>query len=1017
MTSSEQKKILAPYEEGEIQRRLLQLNVDAGPKSDDVSYAFRAAASVLAAVNPITLRAMGEVGEKANALVILPLLQPAHPAEKNEGFPWTLSRDERRSALRLLRSRSALIAALAANEGTRRPLTVLQKTLTAAIHGEFEDIAQAGSEQLANLEPELLAALLITADWLEATEVVDSLPRIWDLQTALDRRRDRDALQALASRVFTGREKESKQIKTHLDSTDSRILWISAAGGTGKSALIANTLLAWASAGNRGIRVDLDHSHVRPERPTTLLVEAAKQLLRQEPRLKSQFLEFVEHSQWSAFEETNIQFESRQSGYSSAHLVQQFISILSQFCSEDNRVALCIDTFEEAQFLGVPVEERLLRMLMQLTEVPGLRVIVSGRAGPMSSRLTSDVFDLLHLQELPISAAESLLKKMLLEINPNKVVDQVVVQSAVSQLGGNPLTLRLAARLLAEENLGDIHDFSGIRKEALQSQLYSRVLSHLHDETVRRLAMPGLTVRRITPDIIRHVLAVPCGLTVTDDNQANDLFTKLARENTLVDREGDMLVHRQDIRRVMIAAMPSSLEATVSEIDRRGAEWWANQVGGVARAEEIYHRLRLGHMPAEITWDSSAAVYLRNALEEFPVGSMPRMWLGDKLGVIFDSAEWSQATQEEWELQTGLEAQRLLDAHLPEDVLEVLARRKDRLRSSSLFAIETRALLALGKPLEALRVAREGLGESESDVNPIAIDLLKLIALIEERLGNPGPAVEASKRAVQIAGKQNDVLLQLSAHLRLFRSQRNANVPTTEPSRQFAKSIAEKAGPSLLISNPDILRELAAELGDLNTEFLKWAISVLDEAIQSAGPIRTVRLLEELRVVSEVEAQTLLLSDSRELAKVAKSRVAEQIYKDDSSQVTVVVQQFLREATDAILLRDLTDWSRARHSMQTPRSSTADGDLRNVVEQYIKRLPQDSIERIARYGAGIEQSNRQFQKRSSSEIADELIDRASRSGNLAKLIAQIESSVAHVLPNEDLTILKNAREMIEKKEP
>jgi hypothetical protein len=81
--------------------------------------------------------------------------------------------------------------------------------------------------------------------------------------------------------------------------------------------------------------------------------------------------------------------------------------------------------------------------------------------------------------------------------------------------GGNPLTLRLAAELYRREPAGVdqflAEDFAKkLFAERRDAYLFERILKHIHDLGVRALALPGLVLRRITPDLIREVLAGPC---------------------------------------------------------------------------------------------------------------------------------------------------------------------------------------------------------------------------------------------------------------------------------------------------------------------------------------------------------------------------------------------------------------------------------------------------------------------------------------------------------------------------
>src|SRR5690348_9699275 len=101
------------------------------------------------------------------------------------------------------------------------------------------------------------------------------------------------------------------------------------------------------------------------------------------------------------------------------------------------------------------------------------------------------------------------------------------IERVVAVVGRNPLSLRLAADLLVRakaEQLGDEEMWRRVGDQVVQGRLYERIALHIHDEEVRRLAIPGLVLRYVTPELIRNVLAAPCGV---DPNEADRLFDAL----------------------------------------------------------------------------------------------------------------------------------------------------------------------------------------------------------------------------------------------------------------------------------------------------------------------------------------------------------------------------------------------------------------------------------------------------------------------------------------------------------
>jgi len=158
------------------------------------------------------------------------------------------------------------------------------------------------------------------------------------------------------------------------------------------------------------------------------------------------------------------------------------------------------------------------------------------------------------------------------------VRDEGLAHRLADLCGGIPLSLKLAATLLAKDPDALRADGGSAfgttlmhaSDEALQGQLYGRVLDHIADERVRRLAHPGLVLRRITPEVILEVLDGPCELGLTTMAEAHALFDALRRETSLVtvDDTDEALVHRSDLRRVMLKLLGASEPALVERIRR-----------------------------------------------------------------------------------------------------------------------------------------------------------------------------------------------------------------------------------------------------------------------------------------------------------------------------------------------------------------------------------------------------------------------------------------------------------------
>src|SRR6185503_17466688 len=119
--------------------------------------------------------------------------------------------------------------------------------------------------------------------------------------------------------------------------------------------------------------------------------------------------------------------------------------------------------------------------------------------------------------------------------------------------------------------------------------------------------------------------------------------------------------------------------AVVQAINQAAVNYYRPLPGDIARAEEIYHLLRLGTAETVLDsrWVPGAARHLQGALEEVP--AQQRLWLADKLNVTLEKSVRETASQERWESQAFRSANRFLESRLPKKALEVVQERKTRL--------------------------------------------------------------------------------------------------------------------------------------------------------------------------------------------------------------------------------------------------------------------------------------------------------------------------------------------------
>jgi hypothetical protein len=762
----------------------------------------------------------------------------------------------RREALRALGDRATMEEALGCN--SPRPDTPLQHALKRLIAGEAVDPEV--------LSREAAAAMLVAVRWLDG--ILPHLPERVAIERALARRDLIEQIERLAvGDEFVGRAQELAQLRASLGPTPSgpgQLLLLRGPGGIGKSALAARAVQPEVAAGTLVLWLDFDRTLLDPRRPFSLIREMIRQLAALLPELDLHRLARLSE-RWEAesAEASDYIASGRSLSFLASNAAQALRPILERL---KRRVLLVVDTFEEVQVQGLEAEHATVLVLGKLSaELPGLVVLLCGRAEPRVSGIEEMVLD-----ELAAGEALELLHRLV-----GDAWGPAVPQIA-RELGGNPLLLRFAARIIRAEGARTLVSPEGIaqlraaiREQRLWSMLYGRILTHLHTENARRLAFPGLVLRLITPVVIAEVLAIPCALDLAAPGAAREAYDDLASEITLVipDPASGGLRHRPDVRRLMLDTLLSFVDPnTVVAIDRGAVEYWSRQAGPVARAEEIYHRLRLGE-PREVLdshWNEAAAPYLTDALEELP--ARERLWLAERLGATVDPALRREADLADWEAQAALIAESCLRAGDAAQALAVLHERSERRPGGTLPLLELEALRALGRvagvaEARALAERARALAEHEAlralaaGKVANAAELWLGASLVTESVGMLEDALSLTMQAERAAAPLGDRRLRLRAlvtRIRLLRKLGETRDPERHELLREARLLADREMLRRLDAQPTLLYEIVAELGHLDAEILKSGIAKVGlETRSRAERERLVEAMVELGASQE----------------------------------------------------------------------------------------------------------------------------------------------------------------------
>ncbi|MFY7925670.1 MAG: hypothetical protein ACOVN5_07655 [Aquidulcibacter sp.] len=391
------------------------------------------------------------------------------------------------------------------------------------------------------------------------------------------------------------------------------VLLVSGVGGSGKSALLAEFARRHRRRFVRDFPViwlDFDRAALASATGIGLTLEFARQLALAVPSLMDPLEDFrkdlserYDHS----LDEDVGNFSLVSSRQSEIWSLWKHHGLAKKL--EHLPLILVLDTIEEIMIRDDGRIDQLVRWIDALGQegcMVGVRTILSGRA--LDGRVTWS-FGLravqIQLADLhPISAVR-LLERMLSDAPFS--LNAVPSPQLIERYGGNPLTLKILARHLNTEGLDGAFDMlegddAPLRAEMAQRYLYTRILGRIRTDypELVRIAHPGLVLRRVTPQIIREVLAGPCDLGEIDQNRATQLFDALSRQVWLVEGAdgGRVVRHRRDLRRLVIAAMSDADRAAARQIHISASRFYGLGLDSVLTKQEqsveaLYHRLFL----------------------------------------------------------------------------------------------------------------------------------------------------------------------------------------------------------------------------------------------------------------------------------------------------------------------------------------------------------------------------------------------------------------------------------------
>ena len=491
----------------------------------------------------------------------------------------------------------------------------LQKILAGPLpptdrYGEMlrELLRQNVTISLENLTPEALKDLELA---IEATDGAGLPQPDRDQVRRLIRRKEfLSEYDVLLARGFIGRQEELAELNSFLSGPDEPGRWsslvVTGAGGAGKSTLLAKfsrdivkaklatvVILDFDSPGIDARDLYWMEHEISRQVGYQLSPEAAEHLhtrRSEERRHHGVYVDAVSKS--SAFADE----ESR----SSRSILWSVNEVLEREAPQ-LPVLLVLDTYEQIE--DQDLSSRIFEWLYEITSAltAPLKVIFSGRLyddNLAQLRNHSDT-NVLTVDELAPHDAE----EMLLRNGVTEAIARRLVWSNV--LPRRPLELTLLARITndldktIEELEEELLEGGESAKELFAGLVYRRVLRRLGDPVAQQLAYPGLVLRYVTVDLIRHVLAPALDLPPFDEEKATRALDALASCSWLVRRENDKVWHRSDLRRSTLKAMIAAEPENARKISEAAVKFFQKQPDDSSRAEAVYHRLMLMREPSD----------------------------------------------------------------------------------------------------------------------------------------------------------------------------------------------------------------------------------------------------------------------------------------------------------------------------------------------------------------------------------------------------------------------------------
>ncbi|WP_316846517.1 hypothetical protein [Pedobacter psychrodurus] len=504
-------------------------------------------------------------------------------------------------------------------------------------------------------------------------------------------------------------------------------LMVTGLGGIGKSTLIGKFIIDHLDYQGKGplpfVYLDFDRPGLSLSNVMLLVAESLSQLKVQFPTLGSIFDEIIGTLKTNYLSRDKIANNSR-----SIDQIDLLETINSRY-DLDLKIPVLIvfDSFEEIQARASGAELRVFfSFLSQLnTYMPRIRYVFVGRA--------EVIFEDIEFEHLKLGSFDK--ESAIGFLSGHGLEDKEISTQIYDKFGGNPLTLNLVINLLQNENLANekldsvkvSSFFIKVDEARIQQELVRRNLDHIRDQKVRDIAIPGILVRLINPEIIREVLAGPCGLGKITLDQARAIFDALKLESFLIQQDGPDIYFRQDLRIALKDLIVKQNPEKATAIHTTAISYYGRFKDEESRAEYLYHRLMRGDSVEEIEpyLDLAMRPYLERSFIE--LSESARLSIAPLLNIYAHRSAVVKSDHSSWERVLTNEIRDAFKKGDDKDLLLItkeLSKRRDRSADNWLFFYESKLYIRINEIERGRKCLYDYMKAQSKNDNPQGFHLL-----------------------------------------------------------------------------------------------------------------------------------------------------------------------------------------------------------------------------------------------------------------------------------------------------